>query len=270
VSRTGLVAVLLAAGAACSDVRDVAERQFDSGTPGKLVVAAEVPDPGFWEGAVDEINGGFEYGLARALADEFDLGLEVIQVPFEDVIEGRLGTADLALQEVSVTPAREEHVEFSVPYLETSPTVVARRDGGDAAELTDLATAQEQRWAVRQATTEAAFIEDVIRPEEEPLVLPDNNEALRAVVEGRADAALLDLAAALVATDGSDVLVAVARFDKVEPIAAVLPAGSDNVTVLDQAIRRLLSDGTIEDLTEQWLEPRFSEDPDDLPVILTS
>ena len=172
------MAVLLAAGTACSDVRDVAERQFDSGTPGTLVVAAEVPDPGFWEGAVDEINGGFEYGLATALADEFDLGLEVVQVPFDDVIEGRLGTADLALQEVSVTPAREEHVEFSVPYFETSPTVVARRDGGDAAELTDLATAQEQRWAVREATTEAEFIEDVIRPEEEPLVLADNNEAL--------------------------------------------------------------------------------------------
>ena len=95
---------------------------------------------------------------------------------------------------------------------------------------------------MREATTEAEFIEDVIRPEEEPLV----------------------------ATDDSDVLVAVARFDKVEPIAAVLPAGSDNVSVLDQAIRRLLTDGTIEDLTEQWLEPRFSEDPDALPVILTS
>ena len=56
-------------------------------------------------------------------------------------------------------------------------------------------------------------------------------------------------------------LVAVARFDKVEPIAAVLPAGSDNVSVLDQAIRRLLTDGTIADLSEQWLEPRFADRP---------
>ena len=261
---------LLVAGAACSDVRDVAERQFDAGTPGTLVVAAEVPDPGFWEGTIDEIDGGFEYALAMALADEFDLRLHVIEVPFDDVIQGRLGTADLALQEVSVTAAREEHVDFSVPYLETSPTVVARRDGGDAAELADLATAQEQRWAVRHATTEADFIDDVIRPETAPLVLPDNNAALRAVVDGRADAALLDLAAALVAAESSDVLVAVARFDKVEPIAAVLPADSDNVSVLDQAIRRLLTDGTIADLAERWLEPRFAEDPDDLPVILTS
>ena len=68
------MAVLLAAGAACSDVRDVAERQFDSGTPGTLVVAAEVPDPGFWEGAVDEINGGFEYGLATAWRTSSTLG----------------------------------------------------------------------------------------------------------------------------------------------------------------------------------------------------
>ena len=111
----------------------------------------------------------------------------------------------------------------------------------------------------------------MIRPEEAPAgVCRTTTRPCRRVEEGRADAALLDLAAALVAADDSDVLVAVARFDKVEPIAAVLPAGSDNVSALDQAIRRLLTDGTIDDLIETWLEPRFSTDPDDLPVILTS
>ena len=42
----------------------------------ELTVATSLPAPGFWDGAdVDELTGGFEDGIARALADRFDLEL---------------------------------------------------------------------------------------------------------------------------------------------------------------------------------------------------
>ena len=269
-SRAGrtLVLVTLLVAAGCRDVRDAAENRFDPSTPGTLVVAAEVPEPGFWEGTPDDVTGGFEYELARALAEDFELRLEVVEVPFADVIEGRLGSADLALQEVSVTGERSERVDFSVPYFATAPTVLARR-GSDGADVVDLATARDKRWAVQQATTEEDFVRDVIRPDDDPVVLADGEAVLAALEDGTADAALLDLAAALVAANDAEDLVAVARFDDGEPIAAVLPLGSDNVIAVDQALRQLEADGTLDDLVDQWLRPRFSTDPDDLPVILT-
>ncbi len=263
-----LLAVL--ALAACSDVRETASNQFEPITPGTLVVGAEVPDAGFWEGTPADVTGGFEFQLAQAIADELELELEVAEVPFPDVVAGRLGPADLALEEVSVTAERQDVVEFSTPYLTTAPTVVARRDGGDAADLRDLSSARDLRWAVRAGTTQAQFLDDVIRPDEAPVEVATADAALDAVELGTVDAALVDESDALLAAGANDALVAVARFDREEDVAAVLPSGAtQNVTAVDEALRRLQTDGTVERLVETWLIPAFSTDPADLPVIAT-
>ncbi len=189
---------------ACGDVRETARNEFDPITPGTLVVGAEVPDAGFWEGTPDDVTGGFEFQLAQALADELELELEVAEVPFPDVVAGRLGPADLALEEVSVTAGRKDVVEFSTPYLTTSPTVVARRDGGDAVELRDLSSAGDLRWAVRAGTTQAQFLGEVVRPDEAPLEVDSVDAALEAVEQGAVDAALVDLSDALLAAESND------------------------------------------------------------------
>jgi polar amino acid transport system substrate-binding protein len=265
-----LLLTLAAVATACSDVRQTAENDFRPATPGTLVVGAEVPAPGFWEGTPGDVTGGFEDELAQALADELGLELQVAEVPFTDVVAGQLGPADLALEQVSVTAERKDVVAFSVPYLTTAPTVVAREDGGDAADLRDLATARELRWAVRGGTTQDEFLADVVRPDERPLIVDSEEAALAAVEAGTVDAALVDLPAALIADEGSDVLVAVARFDQTEDVAAVLPKDDEeNVTAVDQALRSLDADGTLDDLFDTWLAPAYSTHPDDLPVIAT-
>ncbi|MGH9272476.1 MAG: transporter substrate-binding domain-containing protein [Ilumatobacteraceae bacterium] len=254
----------------CGEVREVAENQFEPITPGTLVVAAEVPAIGFWEGTPDAVTGGFEYALAQALAAELDLDLEVAQVPFDAVVAGRLGPADLALQEISVTEPRRRLVDFSVPYLVTAPTVVARRGSGEAAELRDLATARDLTWAVRPGTTQAEFLRAVVRPDDAPLEVATQGDALAAVEDGRVDAALVDLSDALHAAAGSDTLVAAARFDQTQAVAAALPSGSTrNVTAVDQAMRALEADGTIERLIGTWLDTSYATDADQLPVIHT-
>ena len=92
----------------------------------------------------------------------FDLDLTVVDVPFGDIIAGKLHGADLALAQVSITKAREKAVDFSTPYFTSQPTVVARK----GRDLTDLATAREWTWSARESTTEADFIDDVIRPDD--------------------------------------------------------------------------------------------------------
>ena len=101
---------------------------FIAGTPDTLTVAtAQVPDPGFWQGTPTRITGGFEYGLAHALADRFGLSrIRVIVVPFKHLLEGNLGGADLALSDITVTQERSQHVSFSTPYLAAPPSILVR------------------------------------------------------------------------------------------------------------------------------------------------
>ena len=268
-SAAGLVAaVLLALGSvACGSTTEAAEGRFEPAEPGVLAVATALPAPGFWDGDdAGSLDGGFEWGLARALADEFDLELEVRDIAFGAIVSGRLDGADLALAQVTITDERDDVVDFSTSYLTSSPTILSAAEADD---VTDLATARDLRWAVQRDTTEEAFLDDVVRPEDSTLLVDDIDAAAEAVRSGEAEAALLDLPTALILAESMPALRVVARFDAEEFIAAALPRDSVNTEAVDKALRGLLADGTIDDLRERYLIPRFSVDPDELPVIAT-
>lgn len=257
------------AGAGCGDATKIAENTFEPASPGTVVVATSLPSPGFWEGDdVATLNGGFEWGLARALADELGLRVSFRDVPFPDIVTGELHGADVALAQVSITDEREDRVKFSVTYFDSAPAVLAPSDADD---IHDLATARDRSWAVERGTTEQAFVEDVIRPDESVEAVDGEAEAVDAVLSGEADAALLDLPAALVITAREPHLEVHARFDDPERYGVVLPEDSPDLNrrAIDRAVRGLLADGTVEDLAERWLHPVFASDPDDIPVIET-
>jgi len=251
---------------ACSTGEQAAAPTFSTKERGVLVVAADLPVPGFWEGDDPKtVDGGYEWGLAEALADRFDLRLDVVDRPFEQIVSGDLGPADVGIAQVSITEERREDVDFSISYFASWPTVVTRTD--DLDDLVDLATAQEQTWAGEWGTTEADLITDVVRPDDDPVHVDDETAATQLVADGKADAALIDLPTALVITDQDPDLAVRSRFDQEEHYGVVLPLDSDNKPVVDQAIRALRADETLLHLRERWLDPVFSEDPDSIPVI---
>ena len=151
--RTGiLTALLLLAGSACSDVKRAASGSLAAKAGGTLTVATELPAPGFWEGTDPAtVDGGFEWGLADALARELGRHLTVQALPFAEIVAGRLGTADLALAQVSATDERRRVAELTAPYLESAPAVLA--GSGAQTDLVDLATARHRRWAPGMPTT---------------------------------------------------------------------------------------------------------------------
>src|SRR5215470_11841088 len=77
--------------------------RFEPVKPGVLTVAtAFLPAPGFWEGTPP--TQGFEAGLAAALAKGLGLDrVDVVQVPFAQIVAGRLHGADLALSQLTPT-----------------------------------------------------------------------------------------------------------------------------------------------------------------------
>ena len=251
---------------ACAAAKRTAAGDFAPASPGHLTVATDLPAPAFWSGDDPKrVDGGFEWGIAHDLADAFDLDLTVVDVPFGDIIAGKLHGADVALAQVSITKEREKAVDFSTPYFTSQPTVVARK----GRDLTDLATAREWTWSARESTTEADFIDDVIRPDDDAQLTRTEQEALDAVRAGRVDAALLDLPTALILTKDSNDLEAISRFDRTEDYGIVLPNESGNVEVVNKQLASMRSDGTIQDLDDTWLEPAFAKSPGDLPVIRT-
>jgi polar amino acid transport system substrate-binding protein len=236
---------------------------------GVLTVATSaVPSPGFWEGTAAHPTGGFEYELARALAQRFGLDRVAVKiVHFHRIVRGHLGGADLAIDLLTPTAEREEALEFSGPYLRSAPTVLVR--AGTA--VPDLKTAQELRWGAIQSTTFVETIEDSIVPEAEEILYDGQQEVVAALEAGQIEATLLDLplAVAIAAHSGSK-LEAVAQLPDKEALTMGLPRGSSNRQAVDSAIRALTADGTIDDLLEEWVGDDAANAESEIPLLHTT
>ncbi len=232
-------------------------------------VATALPAPGFWDGNdPSSVTGGFEWALAQLLAQRFDLTLEVVQVPFAQLDAGDLGDADIAIAQITATDERNERVDFSVGYFETAIGVLAP----NGSEIRDLREARDVQWVVVDGSTQQDFLDDIVMPSTPALVVADETEAAAAVADGRADAGLTDLATGLVIAAAAPELEVVAQFVTRQRYAIALPQDRAHATgnddAVDTALRALSADGTLDELAEQWLEPRFERDPDQVPVII--
>ena len=269
VLTTVLLLAASSSAAGCSDAGDAAQAVFRPVDAGVLRVATALPAPGFWDGDdPGSVDGGLEWELATLLAERFGLDLEVVEVPFAQLDAGDLAGTDLAIAQISATTERAARVDFSIGYFDTAIGVLA----GTGIDVPDLREARELQWVVVDGSTQQDFLDEVVDPTRPPLVVADETDAARAVTDGRADAGLADLATALVIAGASSDLEVVAQFVTRQRYAVALPADGPDPTgnrdAVSTALRALDTDGTLDELVERWLEPRFERDPGEVPVII--
>ena len=268
-SRLFIVLTTLVVLAACGDrSTSPAAGTFTPHSPGRLtVVTADIPSPGFWEGTTTRPTGGFEYELAKLLAERFGLSsVHVETESFHRIVEGHLGGADLALDLITPTSTRAQHLDFSTPYLNTAPTVLARTD----TNVPDVATARQLRWGVVRGTTFVEIVHTVIDPIRPTEVYGSNTAVVAALEDHKIDALLLDLPLAVVTANDSDKrLHAAAQLSEPELLAAAMPKGSGNTEAVDSAIRAFTSDGTINELLGKWVGAQAADAEKSIPLLRT-
>jgi polar amino acid transport system substrate-binding protein len=234
----------------CAVESGAAGAKFVPKKPGVLTVATSfLPAPGFWFGP--GAKSGFEAGLALALAQKLGLKrVQLVQVPFAKVTHGRLDGADIGLSQVTPTHERERTASFSTPYLTAPPGVLAR-SGVDALDLNGL---RDLRWVVGRVSTLTPIVSNVVRPTRPPIVVEDRASEIQVLRAGRADAMMLDLPVALgLARADPRLFHVLGQLNGGESLAAVLPKGSTNLTIVDSSIRALTANGTISSLSSKWL-----------------
>jgi polar amino acid transport system substrate-binding protein len=266
----GVAFVLVSTTAACGTLStSPAAGTFTPRKAGVLTVAmSDYPTPGFWEGTPQHPTGGFEYELAKSLAERFGLkSVRVVVKHFHQIVAGDLGGADLALDLVTPTPRRAEHLQFSAPYLTDAPTVLVR--GGIS--IPDLATAQGLRWGATRATTFIGDIEKWVDPNTPVRIFDQESQTLAALNQGKVDAVLEDLPLAVaLATRSGGRLRAAAQLPTSETIAAALPKGSTNVQAVSSAMRAFTADGTIHRLLTKWVGAAAANAETSIPLLHTT
>jgi ABC-type amino acid transport substrate-binding protein len=259
--------LMIAASLACASCGDGggAAGDFEPTSAGTLtVLTAPLPTDGFWEGSGTEPTGGLEFDIAQELATRLDLGeVEVETAEFPKIVAGELGNADLALALITPTEERDEVLDFSDPYIQSAPALVAR----EGTAVPDVETAQELTWAVGRATTFEEIVSEVIRPDAEALLFDGEVDQLDALHSGEADVAMFDLPAAEAIVNSDPGLAIAARLSDTEPIAAALPEGSENTEAVSSALRAMTADGTLDDLAEESLGVSLTDSALGVPLL---
>jgi polar amino acid transport system substrate-binding protein len=232
-------------------------------TPDTLTVETTLPAPGWWNGTTtDSIKSGYEYCMAAELANMAGLSKVTIKnVSFDQLVAGRTNDFDLALAEISITPERAKVVDFSTPYFDSNIGVLVQKDS-DVTE--DNITSKS--CAAYAGTTSVDFLQNELHCASTK-IYPDSPTLYQGLLSGQVDADFLDTAIVLAeAKQTGDKLEVVGQYKTGEKYGAIYPKGSANEDALDQGIQTLLSDGTLDTLSKDYLGPAFGGDPSSVPI----
>jgi polar amino acid transport system substrate-binding protein len=171
---------------------------------GVLTIGTDDPvfDP--WMIDNDPSNGqGFESAVAYAVAEELGFTADEVEwvvVPFNNSYAPGEKDFDFDINQISITPERDEVVDFSDGYYNANQALLGFADS-EIASVTTLEELRAFRLGAQVGTTSLDFINDVIQPETEPLVYDTNADAKAAFDAGQLDGLVLDLPTAFYVSD---------------------------------------------------------------------
>jgi len=247
-------------------------------TDGSLTVGTDNPayPPYFQGGAPNgsdwKINDpntgkGFESAVAYEIAKRMGFTPDQVVwtvVPFKQAYAPGPKPFDIDLNQVSYSAKRAEAVDFSESYYDVNQALVVVK-GTPIAGATSVADLKQYTLAAPLGTTSYDLINDYIQPTAQPGVYQTLADSVSALNAGQVDGIVVDYPTALYIADpyvqevkNSTVL---AQFPKDavaggEYFGAVLPLGSSLTPCVDQALQEMKADGTLDEITTQWLSKK--------------
>jgi len=228
---------------------------------GQLTVATDSPAYSPWFDNNDPADGkGFESAVAYAVAAK--LGFSKSQVkwvvePFDNSYAPGAKNFDFDINEISVTPQRAKAVDFSTGYY-TADQGVLVLNNSKYAKATSLAALKGAKIGVQVATTSYQAVEDEIKPTHTPSVYNTTNDEVNALQDGQIDAIVTDMPTVFYLASAElshGKILGEFSYDNGTPeqFGLLLKKGSGLTSCVDQAIAGLKSDGTLAQITTQWL-----------------
>lgn len=230
---------------------------------GVLTVAASLPYPAGYRGnTLTDVDGGYMYCIDAEIAHRAGLEkIELVNASFEALVTAKSSSFDFALWDIIVTDERAAVVDFSIPY-NTYNTGVLVETGSDLTEE----SIKDATVGVLSGSRQLTFVEDVLKPAE-VRVFNSNDDLFNSLMARQLDAVLIDTAVVMPRAASSDgKLEVIAQYEVGGDVAALFPKGSENVDPVNEILRDMQEDGTLDRILDQWLNDILGGDPNALEV----
>ena len=136
-----IIAMILVAMMALTMTSAVAEGKLaEIQSKGKLVICTDAAWAPFEYIGADGKEAGADIELAKYIAEQLGVELEIINVAFDSISTYLINNdADLSLSAMTITEERKETLDFSIPYTTAQQYIIVVEDNDKVAVLEDLA-----------------------------------------------------------------------------------------------------------------------------------
>lgn len=198
---------------------------------------------------------GIDAEIAAAIAEKLGMTLEIVDMEFDSIITAvNEGSVDFGMAGMTVTEDRQKEVDFSISYANGVQSIIVK-EGSSITCADDLyAEGASYKVGVQLGTTGDIYATGDFGTEN-VTTYSNGNEAVLALLGGDVDCVIIDNepAKALVAANEGLNILATAYANEDYAIC-VKKGNSELLAKIDQAIKDLTADGTIDAIIAKYIK----------------
>jgi polar amino acid transport system substrate-binding protein len=206
--------------------------------------------------SIDE-NGeiaGFDVDLVNAICERLNCTARIEQIaPDEITASLNSDQLDFVASAVTITPERAEMMLFSDPYFTVEQSIITRVDDEGLDLAAFAAPDGSLRLGAQISTTNADTAEALVGRDRTEIYL-EFNDAILALLHHAVDGVVIDGVSAevFVQKNAGELSIAVQGVKSEEQLGLVLRQGNPLVDDLNEGLRQLRDDGTLDALILRW------------------
>jgi polar amino acid transport system substrate-binding protein len=197
---------------------------------------------------------GFEAEVINEIAKRLKAGtVKWTNIPFDQLYAPGVKNWDLGVSEITITPERDQAIDFSEPYFTANQGILVKSDS-KYANATSVADIKDAKFGAEAGTTGLTYIQQNIKPTTEISQFDTTDAAAQALKVGTIDIQVIDVPIAIGIRDQSkDVpLKVVGQFITNENYGLAFEQGSKLKACVDAAIKAMDSEGFLKTAQDKW------------------
>jgi polar amino acid transport system substrate-binding protein len=217
-----------------------------------VIVAVENAYPPF--NFIDEATGegaGWDYDAVTEICKRINCTPEFKEAAWDGIFPAmQAGEYDMLADGVTITPERDEIVDFSIPYVTVGQVLLVRAD--ETATVDEMKANPDVLIGTQIGTTNEIVAKENF-PEEQIKSFEDFPATVLALLSGDIDGVVIDtLAAQGFMSQNEGKMKVTGTLTSDEQLGFVFPPGSELTTAVNAALESMQADGTLDEINRKW------------------
>ena len=233
---------------AADTASDTSAAEETEGAGGKIVMVTNAEFPPY-EYHENNTIVGIDADIARAIADQMGMELEIQDMAFDSLIPAiQSGKADFAAAGMTVNEERLRNVDFTETYAEAAQVIIVK-EGSAIAAPADLTG---KKIGVQTGTTGDIYADDVENAEVQRF--NKGMEAVMALTQDKLDAVIIDREPAKVFVKENEGLkILDEAFTEEEYAIAIKKGNTELLEKMNAAIKELKESGELQKIVDKYI-----------------